>query len=65
MTTQVTIRSKDKPLKPKKPFRGFSLSDATDSRLDALAAKFKVSRSEVIRQLVDQTYEGEFSKANQ
>lgn len=63
MVTMVTLKPKPKTEKPRgKPFRGFALSDEADSRLDALARKYGLSRSSVIRQLIDQVYEAEFSK---
>lgn len=61
-----TVTLKQKPPKgPRaegKPFRGFTLDDATDAQIDALAGKYKMSRSELIRSIVGQIYEGEFGK---
>lgn len=63
--TQVILRHKEKkpPKNNAKPFRGFSLDDACDAKIDALAAKFGMSRSQLIVEIVEQIYEGEFGKS--
>lgn len=61
--SNVVLRPKEKAKKPNsKPFRGFNLSDKTDAQIDALASKYGISRSELVREVIDQVYSGEFAK---
>lgn len=59
----VVLRPKERVKKVNsKPFRGFTLTDQTDAKIDALASKYAISRSEMVRQVIDQVYDGEFGK---
>jgi hypothetical protein len=55
---------KARPPKPKKadgkPFRGFRTDPILDARLDELARRHGLSKSEVLRQAVNHIYEQEF-----
>jgi hypothetical protein len=59
---QVVLRSK--PPKPRKsdgkPFRGFRTDPTLDAKLNALAIRHGISKSEVMRQAIDYVYETEF-----
>ena len=59
--TTVVLKPKPKAEKPRsKPFRGFSISDETDKKVDAIAHKYNLSRSAAICQIIEQVYAGEF-----
>jgi len=63
MANVTLIPKPQKQLNPARTtFRGFALDNTVDAQIDALAAKLNMSRSEFIRNIVRQIYEGEFGK---
>lgn len=45
-----------------KPFRGFRTDPGIDAKLNALAMRHGLSKSEVLRQAIEHIYEQEFGK---
>jgi hypothetical protein len=63
----MTTILKSKPPKPKKddgkPFRAFRTDPEIDAKLNALAMRHGLSKSEVLRQAIEHVYEQEFGVA--
>lgn len=60
----MTVILRSKPPSPKKkdgkPFRAFRMTEALDAKLNALAQRHGLSKSEVLRQAIEHIYAQEF-----